>query len=178
MAGALYSVAQFRLVSSMRLSSFIPLHGRIPCRYTCSTAAISPPWGIRELTRRWARKLIGSISLRATSYKKGSFVALTDADFKHANIKTSETIEINTFCDAEEVSPIYFEKPYYLDPAKGGAKVYSLLRQALEAMGKVAIATFVMHQRQHLCVIIPQASGLVFKPSGLPTNWCRQAAAA
>ena len=43
---------------------------------------------------------------------------------------------------------MYFEKPYYLAPTKGGEKVYSLLRQALEATNKVAVATFVMHQRQ------------------------------
>jgi DNA end-binding protein Ku len=47
-----------------------------------------------------------------------------------------------------------------LAPAKGGAKVYSLLRQALSATGKVAVASFVMHQRQHLCVVAPSESSL------------------
>jgi DNA end-binding protein Ku len=54
-----------------------------------------------------------------------------------------------------------YEKPYYLVPAKGGDKVYSLLRQALEATDRVAVATFVMHQRQHLCAISPQDASLM-----------------
>jgi DNA end-binding protein Ku len=56
---------------------------------------------------------------------------------------------------------MYYEKPYYRAPAKGGAKVYSLLRQALSATGKVAVATFVMHQRQHLCVVAPSGPNLM-----------------
>jgi DNA end-binding protein Ku len=64
---------------------------------------------------------------------------LTDADFKHANVKASETIEVETFCDAKDIPYLYYEKPYYLAPAKGGAKVYSLLRQTLSATGKVAV---------------------------------------
>jgi DNA end-binding protein Ku len=56
---------------------------------------------------------------------------------------------------------MYYEKPYYLGPAKGGEKVYSLLRQALQATHKVAVATFVMHQRQHLCAIAPQGASLM-----------------
>jgi DNA end-binding protein Ku len=73
-------------------------------------------------------------------------------------VKASETIEIDTFCDASQIPAMYYEKPYYLAPAKGGDKVYTLLRQALESTDKVAVATFVMHQRQHLCVIAPQGS--------------------
>ena len=56
---------------------------------------------------------------------------------------------------------MYYEKPYNLAPAKGGDKVYTLLRQALEATNKVAVASFVMHQRQHLCAIAPQGSTLM-----------------
>jgi DNA end-binding protein Ku len=56
---------------------------------------------------------------------------------------------------------MYYDKPYYLSPSKGGDKVYALLRQALEATKKVAVATFVMHQRQHLCAIAPQEDMLI-----------------
>jgi DNA end-binding protein Ku len=56
---------------------------------------------------------------------------------------------------------MYYEKPYYLAPAKGGDKVYALLRQALESTDKVGVATFVMHQRQHLCTIAPQGQSLM-----------------
>jgi DNA end-binding protein Ku len=56
---------------------------------------------------------------------------------------------------------MYYETPYYLSPQKGGQKVYSLLRQALQSTGKVALGTFVMRGRQHLCVIVPNGEVLM-----------------
>lgn len=93
--------------------------------------------------------------VKGYEYKKGQYVALSDADFKHANIKATETIQIETFTSAADIPPMFFETPYYLAPAKGGQKVYALLREALETTRKVAVATFVMRGRQHLCVVTP-----------------------
>lgn len=99
--------------------------------------------------------------VKGYEYKKGDFVALADADFKNANVKASETIEIDTFCDVGQIPPMYYKNPYYLAPAKGGDKVYTLLRQALQSTDKVAVATCVMHQRQHLCTIAPHGPSLM-----------------
>ena len=60
-----------------------------------------------------------------------------------------------------QIPSMYYDKPYYLSPTKGGDKVYTLLRQALESTRKVAVATFVFHQRQHLCAIAPQGASLM-----------------
>jgi DNA end-binding protein Ku len=117
--------------------------------------------GYRRINKNTGKEVDWSHIVKGYEYKKGEFVALTDADFKHANVKASETIEIDTFCDVGQIPAMYYEKPYYLGPAKGGEKVYSLLRQALEATHKVAVATFVMHQRQHLCAIAPQGASLM-----------------
>jgi hypothetical protein len=106
------------------------------------------PVGYHRINKQTGKEVDWNHIVKGYEYKKGEFVALTDADFKHANVKASETIEIDTFCDASEVSTIYLDKPYYLAPAKGGGKVYALLRQALAATDKVAVATFVMHQRK------------------------------
>jgi len=76
-------------------------------------------------------------------------------------VKASETIEISNFTDAAAIPAMYFETPYYLAPSKGGEKVYSLLRQALEATHRVAVATLVMRGRQHLCVVIPHQGFLM-----------------
>lgn len=119
------------------------------------------PVGYQRINKRTGKEVDWEHVVKGYEYKKGDYVVLTDADFKHANVKASETIEVETFCDATEIPPLYFEKPYYLAAAKGGAKVYSLLQQALSATGKVAVATFVMHQRQHLCVVAPSGSALV-----------------
>jgi len=119
------------------------------------------PVGYTRVNKNTGKEVDWSHIVKGYEYRKGEFVALVDADFKHANVKASETIEIDTFCDVSQIPAMYYEKPYYLAPAKGGDKVYSLLRQALESTDKVAVATFVMHQRQHLCAIAPQGSSLM-----------------
>jgi len=119
------------------------------------------PVGYHRINKKTGQEVDWSHIVKGYEYKKGDFVALVDADFKHANVKASETIEIDTFCDTSQIPAMYYEKPYYLAPTKGGDKVYALLRQALESTQKVAVATFVMHQRQHLCVIAPQGASLM-----------------
>jgi DNA end-binding protein Ku len=119
------------------------------------------PVGYQRVNKKTGKEVDWPHIVKGYEYKKGEFVALAAADFKHANVKASETIEIDTFCDASQIPAMYYEKPYYLAPTKGGEKVYTLLQQALESTGKVAVATFVMHQRQHLCAIAPQGSSLI-----------------
>jgi len=119
------------------------------------------PVGYQRINKRTGKEVDWKHVVKGYEYKKGDYVVLTDADFKHANVKASETVEIDTFCDAADIPSLYYEKPYYLSAAKGGAKVYTLLRQALDATDKVAVGTFVMHQRQHLCVVAPSGSSLI-----------------
>jgi len=119
------------------------------------------PVGYQRISKRTGKEVDWKHIVKGYEYKKGDYVVLTDADFRHANVKASETIEIETFCPAADIPPLYYEKPYYLSAAKGGTKVYSLLCQALSATDRVAVGTFVMHQRQHLCVISPSGSSLM-----------------
>jgi len=119
------------------------------------------PVGYQRINKKTGKVVDWAHIVKGYEHQKGEFVALTDADFKHANVKASETIAIDTFCDERQIPAMYYEKPYHLAPMKGGDKVYSLLRQALDATKKVAVATFVMHQRQHLCVIAPQGASLM-----------------
>ena len=119
------------------------------------------PVGFHRVNKNTGKEVDWGHVVKGYEYRKGEFVALADADFKRANVKASETIQIDTFCDVAQIPTMYYEKPYYLVPAKGGDKVYSLLRQALEATDTVAVATFVMHQRQHLCAISPQGTSLM-----------------
>lgn len=118
------------------------------------------PVGYQRINKQTGKEVDWNHIVKGYEYKKGDYVVLTDADFKHANVKASETIEVETFCDVGDIPYLYYEKPYYLVPAKGGAKVYSLLRQALSTTRKLAVATFVMHQRQHLCAVSPSESSL------------------
>jgi DNA end-binding protein Ku len=119
------------------------------------------PVGYQRINKVTGKEVDWGHIVKGYEYEKDQFVALTDADFKHANVKATETIEIATFTDAADIPPMYFETPYYLTPKKGGEKVYSLLRQALQSSRKVAVATFVMRGRQHLCAVTPNEDTLM-----------------
>jgi DNA end-binding protein Ku len=119
------------------------------------------PVGYQRINKSTGKQVDWAHIVKGYEYQKGQYVALSDADFKHANAKASETIEIASFTDAAQIPAMYFETPYYLSPQKGAQKVYSLLRQALQSTSKVALGTFVMRGRQHLCVIAPHQDTLM-----------------
>ncbi len=97
--------------------------------------------GYQRVNKRTGKVVDWSHIVKGYEYKKGDFVALADADFKHANVKASETIAIDTFCNVSGIPTMYYEKPYYLTPSKGGEKVYALPRKVREETHKVAVAT-------------------------------------
>lgn len=81
------------------------------------------------------------------------FVILDDKDFEAASAKKTKTIEIQDFVKEEEISSMYYETPYYLEPDKSGTRPYELLRQALLKTKKVGIATFVMRSKESLAIL-------------------------
>ena len=85
----------------------------------------------------------------------GDYVVLVEEDFEQANVKKTKSIEIMDFIDEKEIDTIYYEKPYFLEPGKGADKAYVLLREALKKSKKVALAKFVLHNREHLAVVKP-----------------------
>ena len=88
--------------------------------------------------------------VKAFEIEKGEYVYMTDEDFEAAQAEGGRTIDIRAFVPHVEIDPIFFEKTYYLGPAKDGEKVYALLVQAMERSGLAGIAKFVMRDRQHL----------------------------
>lgn len=89
------------------------------------------------------------------------YVILTNEDFEKANVKKSKTIDIEEFVDKDEVAELLFKKPYYLEPTKEGTKSYALLRDALKKTKKVGVATFVMRQKENLCLVDYYENALV-----------------
>jgi len=101
--------------------------------------------------------------VRGYEYEDGQYVVLSDEDLKRANPVATQTIDITDFVDAAEISPVYFDKPYYLAPERKGTKSYALLREALGRSGKVGIATVVIRTRQYLAAVVPQDDVLVLE---------------
>jgi DNA end-binding protein Ku len=99
--------------------------------------------------------------VRGFEYEEGHYVVLSDEDLKRANPEATQTVDILDFVDAAEISPVYFDKPYYLGPDKKGAKSYALLREVLTKTGKVGIAKVVIRTRQYLSAVVPEGDVLV-----------------
>ena len=81
------------------------------------------------------------------------YVVLTRDELAELDPEKTRSIEIQDFVDIGDIDPIYFESPYYLGPAEGAEKAYSLLAEAMESSGKAAIARFVLRNREHLAAI-------------------------
>lgn len=96
-------------------------------------------------------------------YSGNKYVIITDEDFKKANVKATQTIDIEHFVALEEVEPRYFEKPYQIMPTKGGEKPYALLRDSLKKKKKIAIAKIVIRTKQHLAAIMPEDDHLILE---------------
>jgi len=83
------------------------------------------------------------------------YVPLSKDEMSALAPEKTRAIEVQDFVDLEEIDPIYFGSPYYLGPAEGAEKAYSLLAQAMEESGKVAIARFVFRNKEHLAALRP-----------------------
>ncbi len=95
-------------------------------------------------------------------FKVGNkYVVLADEDFEAAAPKKSQVVEIEEFVDEAEIDSTYYEAPYYLGPGAGGEKPYALLREALAETGKVAIGTYVMRGKEHLCMLKAEEDALI-----------------
>jgi DNA end-binding protein Ku len=101
--------------------------------------------------------------VKGYEYEKGKYVVLKDEDFERVDLEATQTVDIQDFVDQEEIDPIFFYKPYYLEPQKGGDKAYVLLRDALKDSGKVGIAKVVIKTREYLAGVKPGDGVLVLE---------------
>ncbi len=101
--------------------------------------------------------------VKGYEYEKGKFVVLKDEDFQRVDLEATQTVDIHDFVDLDEIDPMYFYKPYYLEPQKGGDKAYVLLRNALAENRKVGIAKVVIKTRQYLAGVKPEGDVLVLE---------------
>lgn len=91
--------------------------------------------------------------IKGYEFQTGNYVIIHDEELKKATKEDKNTIDIQDFVSLNQVDPIYFEKTYYLEPARGGDKAYALLIQAMEKAGKVAIAKVQIRSKLTLAVL-------------------------
>jgi DNA end-binding protein Ku len=93
--------------------------------------------------------------VKAYELSPGQYVPLGKDEMAALAPEKTRAIDVQDFVDIEEIDPMYFDSPYYLGPADGAEKAYSLLAAAMESSGKAAIARFVFRNKEHLAAIRP-----------------------
>jgi DNA end-binding protein Ku len=89
------------------------------------------------------------------------YVIIEPEELKTLSPERSNAIELESFIDASEIDPLYYDASYFALPGKGAATSYALLREAMEAENKAAVARLVMHQKEHLVALWPRGDTLV-----------------
>ena len=101
--------------------------------------------------------------VKGYEYEKEKFIVLKDEDFQRVDLEATQTIDIQDFVDVEEIDPMFFYKPYYLEPQQGGDKAYVLLRNTLAQSNKVGIAKVVIKTRQYLAGVKAEDGVLILE---------------
>lgn len=99
--------------------------------------------------------------VRGYEYSDGNYVLVSDDELQRAAPEVTKAVEIDSFVDVEQIDPMYFDKPYFLEPAKSGEKGYVLLRDVLRDSRKVGIARVVIRTRQYIAAMAPRGDVLV-----------------
>jgi len=86
---------------------------------------------------------------------KGQYVTFTPEELKALDEQASEAIEISEFVPADQVDAVYYDRPYYLSPDRGGDKAYQLLSEVMRRSHKVALARYAARGKQYLVMLRP-----------------------
>jgi DNA end-binding protein Ku len=119
------------------------------------------PVGYKRINKRTGKEIDKDNIVKGVEYEDGQYVIISPEEIAEAYPRTTQTIEIQQFVEAGDVSFVYLERPYYVAPINKGQKVYALLRDTLAKTGKIGIAKVVIQTKQHLAALIPSGDVLV-----------------
>ena len=132
--------------------SFNMLHakdeGRIKYERVCSVDGKPVPWD--EIVKGY-------------EFEKGEYVVLTDKDFAAVNPEATQSVDIVEFVELDKINPMFFDKPYYLEPTKQGRHAYALLRETLTQSNRVAIARVVVRTKEYIAAVKAIGDALVLE---------------
>jgi len=97
--------------------------------------------------------------IKGYEFAKDQYVTFTPEELKALEEKATQSIDIDSFVPLSAIDPIYFERPYYLGPEKGGDKAYLLLAEAMRETGRAALARYAARGKQYLVMLRPSSDG-------------------
>lgn len=101
--------------------------------------------------------------IKGYEFAKDQYVTFTNEELKALEEKATQTIDISEFVPLDKVDPVYFDKPYFLAPEKGGEKAYHLLAEVMRETGRCALAKYAARGKQYLVLIRPMDEGLAMQ---------------
>lgn len=148
--------------------SLFPATRREELKFRQLRASDQSPVNYKRVAEADGKEVPWDQIVKGYEYEKGKFVIIKDEDFARVDVEATQTVDIMNFVSIDDVDPLLFYKPYFLEAAKGGDKAYVLLRDALVDSGKIAIAKVVIRSRQHLAAVKPQKKGLMLELMHFP----------
>ena len=143
--------------------SLFPATRREELKFRQLRASDQSPVNYKRVAEKDGKEVPWDQIVKGYEYEKGKYVVLQEEDFQRVDLEATQTVDIQDFVDLEEIDPMFFYKPYYLEPQKGGDKAYALLRDALKDTRKVGVAKVVIKTRQYLAGVKPQDGALVLE---------------
>jgi len=148
--------------------SLYPATRREELKFRLLRSSDLSPVNYKRVAETDGKEVPWDMIVKGYEYEKGKFVILKDEDFARVDVEATQTVNIINFIAIDEVDPLLFYKPYYLEAGKGGDKAYVLLRDALVDTDKIAIARVVIRTREHLAAVKPQKKGLMLELMHFP----------
>ena len=94
--------------------------------------------------------------------EKDHYVVVTEDEIDNVRLETTRTIDIERFVDEADIDRLYWDDPYYLAPdGEMAVEAFTVIREAMDRAGKVALARVVMHQRERLLALEPRGKGIL-----------------
>ncbi len=123
--------------------------------------------------KRWCAEGDHEVSygeiLKGYEVGRDRYVIIDDKDLDNLPLATAHSVDIQEFVPADEIEPgLYFKNAYYVEPEELGKKPYHLLRRALQATGRMAIAKIALRDREHLCALHANGQGMLMNTLNWP----------
>ena len=91
-----------------------------------------------------------------------SYIEITTDELDNIALESTRTIDINEFVPRTDIDDLYLVRPYYIVPdGKVGHDAYAVIRDTIKSMDKVALASVVLTNREHVIALEPRGKGLV-----------------
>ncbi len=119
------------------------------------------PVGYKRINKKTGKEIDKDNIVKGVEYEDGQYVVISPDEIEAVFPKTTQTISIERFIDANEMPFIFLERPYYVAPVNKSDRVYALLRETLIATGKIGLAKVVIATKQHLAALVPSGPALV-----------------